>query len=124
MQTEEETAAAEEPILEEGSEREQVNGMTFNLSPRASAFAQSCTLIYFSAPATSHLVTRNSPARLQHALVFTRTSRFSPPCVPPVQGHHTGPWLGEEPSRGFSERRRGGRRSGVMGYSCGDRCPV
>lgn len=30
MQTEEETAAAEEPILEEGSEREQVNGMTFD----------------------------------------------------------------------------------------------
>lgn len=28
MQTEEETAAAEEPILEEVSEREQVNGMT------------------------------------------------------------------------------------------------
>lgn len=33
MQTEEETAAAEEPILEEGSDREQVNGMTFDLRP-------------------------------------------------------------------------------------------
>lgn len=94
MQTEEETAAAEEPILEEGSEREQVNGMTFNLSPRASAFAQSCALIYFL------LLQRATwlPVTHQHASVFTRTSRFSPPCVPPVQGHHTGPWLGEEPS--------------------------
>lgn len=33
MQTEEETAAAEEPILEEGSEREQVNEMTFHVYP-------------------------------------------------------------------------------------------
>lgn len=31
MQTEEETATAEEPILEEGSEREQVKGRTFSI---------------------------------------------------------------------------------------------
>lgn len=75
MQTEEETAAAEEPILEEGSDREQVNGMTFDLRPLAHVHMY--LPIDLLAPANSHLVTRNSPVQLQHALVFTFLT-FSP----------------------------------------------
>lgn len=59
MQTEEETAAAEEPILEEGSDREQVNGMTFDL--RLLAHVHVSLPAGLLAPTTSHLVTRNSP---------------------------------------------------------------
>lgn len=76
MQTEEETAAAEEPILEEGSDREQVNGMTFDLCPLAHVHMHLPTDLL--APTNSHLVTRHSPVQLQHASVFTRASRFSP----------------------------------------------
>lgn len=93
MQTEEETAAAEEPILEEGSDREQVNGMTFDLRPLAHVHMY--LPIDLLAPANSHLVTRNSPVQLQHSLVFTRASRLPPYCDAPVQGHHAGPWLGD-----------------------------
>lgn len=74
MQTEEETAAAEEPILEEGSDREQVNRMTFDLRPLAHVRTYLPTDLL--APANSCLVTRNSPVQLQHALVFTRASHF------------------------------------------------
>lgn len=107
MQTEEETAAAEEPILEEGSEREQVNGITSHLSRLSFAFVQSCT--FFAPPRATWLLVITHPClSLTCVSVYVHKSRFSPSRVAPVQGHHSGPWLGEEPSRGLSESGREG----------------
>ena len=73
-------------------------------APRV-AFAQSCTLFFAPTRGTRVLVITHPCLSLTCVGVYVHKSRFPPSRVARVQGHHSGPWLGEEPSRGFSEHR-------------------
>lgn len=111
MQTEEETATAEEPILEEGSEREQVKGRTFSifvLSPFKRPVSVKVAHIahlqhapcIFTRIITESFIFTVSPTQHESAVVDAKKSRFppslSPSCVVPEQGHQAAPWLEHE----------------------------